>query len=369
MDALTLANKGPGNRLTKIRRAIAELQIERGNQTMRRRLRGHAWHGGRTTSALFRSTSSKFADNVVPTLVAGQRGIHDKADTFADAWEPIFNQGAAADTDVATVLTGTKANSITHRAVADEVAAVVDACAPGKACGPDTNYRPLALLKSDYNIFTRILATRISKTLSERTHSHQKGFVPGRQIHDTIDLFTAAQQMANVDPKESEALAMLLDFQKASDSLDRTYLIAALKVHGYSAQFIQAVEHLHTGTEEITSVRLMSSGRAIELKIGGFADVTAVYLHSAVSVPCLRGLTSAFSKAIGVHINKQKVAVIALRDGNPNHRDPLPGLLQLRDHTKFSRYLGAQVGSRDSAEYTWNLTVSQLATRLRLASD
>ncbi|EGZ13920.1 hypothetical protein PHYSODRAFT_510725, partial [Phytophthora sojae] len=112
-----------------------------------------------------------------------------------------------------------------------EVSAAIDACHARKACGPDTlgndwyrdfkallapiltillnlwyragvfppsfletdifclkkkgdqsnplNYRPLALLNSDYKIFTRILATRVSKTLPDRVHHHQKGFVPG----------------------------------------------------------------------------------------------------------------------------------------------------------------------------------------------
>lgn len=82
------------------------------------------------------------------------------------------------------------------------------------------NYRPFALLNSDYKIITRILATRVSKTLLSRIHSHQKGFVPGRQIHDTIDLFMAAQQMANLDDEQREALALLLDFQKPTIRLD-----------------------------------------------------------------------------------------------------------------------------------------------------
>ncbi|OWZ15502.1 Reverse transcriptase precursor [Phytophthora megakarya] len=172
---------------------------------------------------------------------------------FADAWNPIFNQQKATEKDITDSLSWTRehhgpddaSKALIAEITEEEVAAAIRACSPGKACGPDSlsndwyrdfeeqltpiltiwfniwykkgvfpntfleadifclkksgdasnplNYRPLALLNSDYKIFTRIMATRVSKSLSPRIHEHQNGFVPGRQIHDTIDLFMAAQ--------------------------------------------------------------------------------------------------------------------------------------------------------------------------------
>ncbi|OWY98236.1 LOW QUALITY PROTEIN: Reverse transcriptase precursor [Phytophthora megakarya] len=258
-------------RMGKIRRAIAELQQERGQNNLKTRIRANTWNEGRTTKQLFRSTSSKFTDNVVPTLISDNgfpcHEIHDKANTFADAWHPIFNQTNAAKLDIDDALRWTTENhssneslqALTADITVEEVQQAIEACGAGKACGPDTlnndwyrdfkesfqlpfleadifclkkagdasnplNYRPLALLNSDYKIFTRIFATRVSRSLATRIHEHQNGFVPGRQIHDTIDLFTAAQVVANADQEQHEAVALLLDFQKAYDSLNREYL-------------------------------------------------------------------------------------------------------------------------------------------------
>jgi hypothetical protein len=83
------------------------------------------------------------------------------------------------------------------------------------------NFRPQALLNTDYKVFTRIQATRVSPTLADRIHPNQNGFVPGRTIHETLHLFEAAQRMILVDPEHADALAMLLDFKKAFDSIDR----------------------------------------------------------------------------------------------------------------------------------------------------
>lgn len=69
------------------------------------------------------------------------------------------------------------------------------------------NFRPLALLNTDYKVFTRVLATRVRMTLPETIHLNQTGFVQGRTIHDTIDLFEVAQVVAALDCDEATAIA------------------------------------------------------------------------------------------------------------------------------------------------------------------
>ncbi|OWZ11805.1 Reverse transcriptase precursor [Phytophthora megakarya] len=88
------------------------------------------------------------------------------------------------------------------------------------------NYRPLALLNTDYKILTRLLSTKVAPTLKQRIHPHQNGFVPGRHIHNTLDSFAAAQAMAKSFPESNDAIAVLLDFAKAYDSLFREFFFA-----------------------------------------------------------------------------------------------------------------------------------------------
>ncbi|OWY99771.1 Reverse transcriptase precursor [Phytophthora megakarya] len=274
------------------------------------------------------------------------------------------------------------------------------------------NYRPIALLNTDYKLFTRILANRVSCTLRDCIHGNQNGFVPGRTIHSTLNLFAAAQCMAQADEDMEDAVTLLLDFQKAYDSLDRTFLVEALRKHGYPEQFVQAVAKLHAGTTarflangersrrvsitcgirqgcplapllfilaldplyrqidlhpDISGVVLHSTGGHKELRVVGFADDTTVYLRTAAKVAILLTLTPFFGQASGLLLNELKTLVIAL---NPRaHQDGahLPAPLQFMDKSHHGRYLGVQVGSTDGSAATWIKADAQLALRLRLA--
>ncbi|KAE9209078.1 hypothetical protein PF005_g11959 [Phytophthora fragariae] len=238
---------------------------------------------------MFQRVSNKFQDNVIRRLdpVAGApvRGLHEKADTLADAWTPILQQPKASPEG--TAITACKLGKATgpdrlgndwYRAYEPELTPILallldkwyaagtfptsflDADIFCLKKGGDQrnalNFRPLALLNTDYKILTRILATRISRTLPERLHPNQNGFVPGRTIHETLHLFEAAQQMVMDDPEQAEAVAMLLDFKKAYDSIDRQYMLQVLRQHGYPEQFVNAIWNLHEGTQ----VRFIANG-------------------------------------------------------------------------------------------------------------
>lgn len=79
-------------------------------------------------------------------------------------------------------------------------------------------------------------------------HDTQNGFVSGRSIHDTIDLFSAAQRVVRRGLVPEMAVMILLDFQKAYDSLDRVYLLQALRWHGLPEAFVKLIRALYDGT-------------------------------------------------------------------------------------------------------------------------
>ncbi|OWZ11339.1 reverse transcriptase [Phytophthora megakarya] len=191
MDGLSLADVDGDSPRMRLRRAITECKRERASLSQRRLLASATHWDGKTTKQFFRRISSKFADNTIPRLRPAEgcpaRGIHDKADTLADAWSPIFQQPAR------------------ESALAVNVANIF-CLKKGGDSGDPLNYRPLALLNSDYKIFTRILATRVSALLPMQIHPNQNGFVARRTIHDTIDLFDAAQIAATRDIDQDEAI-------------------------------------------------------------------------------------------------------------------------------------------------------------------
>lgn len=76
----------------------------------------------------------------------------------------------------------------------------------------------------------------------------QYGIVPGRNIRDTLDIFTVIKKIVALGVVSPEAVVLLLDFKEAYDSLDREFLARALRWHGLPDGFIKVVLTMHRGT-------------------------------------------------------------------------------------------------------------------------
>ncbi|KAJ8521673.1 hypothetical protein ON010_g17789 [Phytophthora cinnamomi] len=343
---------------------------------------------------------------VVKTLTAPARGVHDKANILADAWSPILLQTVANPSledsvagwidrvdNTTQILTDTANVIIT----VVEIERALRECQDGKASGPDRlgnswdriyadqlipileillnkwcaegvfpvtfleddmfcfrksdnphnalNYRPTALLDTDYKIATRILATRVQETLDERIHLSQNAFVPGRTIHATLDIYAAAQKVVSAGLDQSDALVMLLDFRKTYDSLSRAFLIKALRRHGFLEQgcplaplfFILALDALYQELDrhpELRGVLLRSAAGEAEIWVAGYADDTAVYLVSPSAVPVVLQITETFGGASGLCPNHTKKMVVALSQQGPPLTPSLPPPLQFQPGTE-----------------------------------
>jgi exonuclease III len=476
MAALTLEEGRGDTPLHRVRNAITDCMRRRLALRQQRLFRQNGYRPGTTTKQFFRRLSTKFGDNVIHSLDAVQghaaRGVHGQPDTMADAWTAIFQQapGTAADRQRVLRWLGDPGQYATHLAGITEpiseaeVAAAIGSSKPGKACGPDRlgndwyrdfakllipvltillnswfsgcvvppsfleadifclkkggtsrnplNFRPLSLMNSDYKILTRIMTTRASRKLSRIIHPNQNGFVPHRSIHTTLDLFAAAQQESRRNPEFAAALALLLDFCKAYDSVDGEFLYAVLLWLGFPPEFVAVIRALHEGTRvrflangfrsrwvevtcgirqgcplapllfllvlealyrridshpDITGIELRSKAGAMPIKVGGYADDTASYVKSAKEVYIVMEITRIFAAALGLKLNEETTLVIALNPGLLLEPVLLPAPLRLQAEDQISRYLGIQVGSRPDIEYSWKLAYQQLVTRLALA--
>ena len=102
------------------------------------------------------------------------------------------------------------------------------------------NWRPLTLLETFYKLISATLANRIKPVLNTIIGHHQKAYVPGRYIaectRNTYDLFSHAKS------NNLPGMMLLIDFEKAFDSVDFGFLVATLEMFGFGEYFVNWIK-------------------------------------------------------------------------------------------------------------------------------
>ena len=115
-----------------------------------------------------------------------------------------------------------------------------------------SNWRPVSSLNTDYKIFAKILANRLKTVIDTIVHPDQSYSVPGRDIHDNMNLIKDALMYAN---SCNIPLAVLnLDQKKAFDNVDHQYLFKVLKTMGFGECFISYLKILYNDSQSLLKV-------------------------------------------------------------------------------------------------------------------
>ncbi|CAI5528215.1 unnamed protein product [Closterium sp. Naga37s-1] len=107
------------------------------------------------------------------------------------------------------------------------------------------NYRPITLLSFFYKLLAKVMANRIKQVLPRVISDKQFGFLPGRSLADAVSL--VADVIDAAEAEDEDWLLLLVDFQKAYDSVSRDYLFTTLRNMGFPEKFVRWVRGLHDG--------------------------------------------------------------------------------------------------------------------------
>jgi len=110
------------------------------------------------------------------------------------------------------------------------------------------NWRPISLLNTDYKIITKVLASRLQNALKEIISPDQTGYIKGRNIGENIRLIDDVIQYSMCT--NMKGYLVLLDFEKAFDSVNISFLKKALEIYAFGPYFRKWIEVLYT---EVTS--------------------------------------------------------------------------------------------------------------------
>lgn len=254
-----------------------------------------------------------------------------------------------------------------------------------KLCG---SYRPIALLSSEYKVFTKVIATRLEKVIPDLIYKDQTGFIQNCFSSDNIRRFLNVICCAkNIN---TPAVALSLDAEKAFDRLEWPYLFALLEKKNFGPNLIQMIKILNPSATirtnaDISSLFPLSCGTrqgcplspllfslaveplAIAIRahpvtegvmvedkkhiISLYADDIMLYLtNMETSLPTLCTLLEEYSCISGYKVNKQK-SVMPL---NPAAQGLSRGDIPFHwDPCKLC-YLGLQISNQLHQIYSLN---------------
>ena len=99
------------------------------------------------------------------------------------------------------------------------------------------NWRPISLLNCDYKIATKGIATRMKKVLPNIINPDQSGFLKGRFIGENFRLIDSI--INYTDTEDIPGLLIFVDFEKAFDTLEWSFITKTLKHHNFGPSFIE----------------------------------------------------------------------------------------------------------------------------------
>jgi Reverse transcriptase (RNA-dependent DNA polymerase) len=104
-------------------------------------------------------------------------------------------------------------------------------------------------LCTDYKILAKLIALQITTELPNIIHPNQYGFIPGKTIHDNIQLTINHLLQSLQTKKPSPHSLLLVDLEKAFDTLSREFLFQTLKHQGFHTETIHLIHLLHRNSK------------------------------------------------------------------------------------------------------------------------
>ena len=270
------------------------------------------------------------------------------------------------------------------------------------------NWRPITLLNVDYKILSSVIANRMKKVLPDIISNNQKGFLKGRYIGENIR--TIYDLIEVLENSQSKALLLLVDFEKAFDSIEWTYIRKVLKSYNFGNDllawfdilykepkscvlnnghfseffslskscrqgdplspylFILSIEPLSMEIKNNKNIKGINLGD-VDMKIGQYADDTFVILEdSEISLQNCINIFENFQKCSGLKMNLEKTQAVWLGVKDENQKRLCPNL-KLNWSQNFT-LLGIAFKSNipETIEFNYNLKLNEIEKTLNAYS-
>ena len=106
------------------------------------------------------------------------------------------------------------------------------------------NWRPISLINVDVKIISKVMAMRLESILPFLVHHSQNAFIKGRSIFDAIRTIDDILEYAKRNSRTG--ILVVIEFEKAFDSLNRTFLVKVLQKFNFGIYFSQWIQTFYT---------------------------------------------------------------------------------------------------------------------------
>ena len=114
------------------------------------------------------------------------------------------------------------------------------------------NWRPISLLNVSYKIASASISNRLKKILPQLINNDQTGFLSGRYIGENIR--TLYDLIAHTEKNNIPGLLLLIDFEKAFDSVAWSFIHKVLDFFNFGEQFKRWISVFYKNTKSCVTV-------------------------------------------------------------------------------------------------------------------
>ena len=174
-----------------------------------------------------------------------------------------------------------------------------------------SSWRPLSLLNIDYKILAKVLSKRLQDTLSEIISPDQIGYIKHRFCGENTRLIADVIEYCKI--YKYPCIILLIDFEKAFDTVRWSFLHKLLIYYGFGKQFQKWISILYAESEScVTNNGHLSSYFKLSRGIRQGCPISALLFLLVAEVAAV--LIRKSKEMHGIHVNEQEIKLCQLAD-------------------------------------------------------
>ena len=175
------------------------------------------------------------------------------------------------------------------------------------------NYRPISLTNVDYRIIAFTLSERVQKVIDNIVCSDQSAYIRGRYMGTNIRVINDI--INHYDMTKQNGFLFMLDFQKAFDSIEWSFLYKTLNYFNFGPDFINWIKTLYNSPEAIIKNNgYLSDSFAISRGVRQGCPVSALLFVLCVEILAIHIRSNKSIKGFNFGFSDKTIKIIQYAD-------------------------------------------------------